>query len=83
MTQLTVFGKEVKKKLVDIGQSQAWLMDKINGKTGLFIDSGYMYKILTGKRNAPKIVSAIRDILELPGDEKEAGRGHGTRQKFI
>ena len=54
MTQLTVFGKEVKKKLVDIGQSQAWLMDKINGKTGLFIDSGYMYKILTGKRNAPK-----------------------------
>ena len=38
MTQLTVFGKEVKKKLVDIGQSQAWLMDKINGKTGLFID---------------------------------------------
>ena len=73
MTQLTVFGKEVKKKLVDIDQSQAWLMDKINGKTGLFIDSGYMYKILTGKRNAPKIVSAIRDILELPGDEKEAG----------
>lgn len=73
MTQLTVFGKEVKKKLVDIGQSQAWLMDKINGKTGLFIDSSYMYKILTGKRNAPKIVSAIRDILELPGDEKEVG----------
>ena len=73
MTQLTVFGKEVKKKLVDIGQSQAWLMDKINGKTGLFIDSGYMYKSLTGKRNAPKIVSAIRDILELPGDEKEVG----------
>ena len=73
MTQLTVFGKEVKKKLVDIGQSQAWLMDKINGKTGLFIDSRYMYKILTGKRNAPKIVSAIRDILELPGDEKEVG----------
>lgn len=73
MTQLTVFGKEVKKKLVDIGQSQAWLMDKINGKTGLFIDSGYMYKILTGKRNAPKIVSAIRDILELPDGERKAG----------
>lgn len=73
MTQLTVFGKEVKKKLVDIDQSQAWLMDKINKQTGLFIDSGYMYKILTGKRNAPKIVSAIRDILEMPGDEKEAG----------
>ena len=73
MTQLTVFGKEVKKKLVDIDQSQAWLMDKINKQTGLFIDSGYMYKILTGKRNAPKIVSAIRDILEMPGNEKEAG----------
>lgn len=32
---------------------------------GAFADSGYMDKILKGKRNAPKIVQAIRDILEI------------------
>lgn len=34
-------------------------------KTGLFVDSGYMYKILTGQRNAPKIVQAICEILDI------------------
>ena len=34
-------------------------------RTGLFADSGYMDKILKGKRNAPKIVQAICDILEI------------------
>ncbi len=55
MTQLTVFGKEVKKKLVDMdAQNQAWLMDKINGKTGLLLIAVICTKSLTGKRNAQK-----------------------------
>lgn len=65
MAQLTGFGKEVKKRLVDIEQTQEWLMHQIKEHTGLFVDSGYMYKILTGDRNAPKIVHAIVDILDL------------------
>ena len=31
--------------------------------TGLYVDGGYMYKILTGQRNAPKVVEAIQEIL--------------------
>lgn len=38
-------------------------------KRGMFMDSGYMYKILTGQRSAPKIVQAIREILDLPDQE--------------
>ena len=63
---ITPFGKEVKKRLVDLEQSQDWLMQQITAKTGLFMDSGYMHKVLTGERNAPRIVQAIREILDIP-----------------
>ena len=66
MAQLTAFGKEIKKKLVDIERTQDWLITQVKENTGLYFDSGYLYKIMTGERNAPNIVTAIRQILELP-----------------
>lgn len=71
MAQLSVFGKEIKKRLVDIDESQEWLIAQVQEKTGMFLDSGYLYKILVGNRTAPKITQAIREILDLP----EQGRG--------
>ena len=55
----------VKTELLRQGREQKWLQEKIKEKTGLFVDSGYMYKILTGQRNAPKIVQAICEILDI------------------
>lgn len=66
MAQFTEFGRNVKKSLIDVGKTQNWLMGRIKDSTGLFVDSGYLYKILTGQREAPKIVQAIREILDLP-----------------
>lgn len=66
MAQLTVFGKGVKKRLIDIDRNQLWLEREVAARTGMYVDNGYMYKILTGKRAAPKIVQAIREILNLP-----------------
>ncbi len=57
------FGLCVKTELLRMGKEQKWLEEEISVKTGLFVDSSYMYKILTGQRNAPKIVTAIREIL--------------------
>ena len=56
-----------------MGKSQKWLEEAVTEKTGLFVDSGYMYKILTGQRNAPKVVAAICEILNIknPNAEKE------------
>ena len=68
---ITPFGKEVKKRLVDIEQNQEWLIQQITAKTGLFVDSGYMHKIMTGQRNAPKVVQAIREILDIPEAAEE------------
>ncbi len=59
------FGLSVKTELLKQGKEQKWLVDAVADKTGLFVDSGYMYKILTGKRKAPKIVTAICEILNI------------------
>lgn len=65
-SKYTDFGLCVKTELLRQGKEQKWLYEEINGRTGLYVDSGYMYKILTGQRSAPKIVAAIREILNLP-----------------
>jgi hypothetical protein len=64
-SNFTDFGLCVKTELLRIGKSQKWLEEAVSKKTGLYVDGGYMYKILTGQRNAPKIVEAIREILKI------------------
>ena len=48
-----------------MGKSQKWLEEAVSARTGLYVDSGYMYKVLTGQRNAPKVVEAICEILDM------------------
>jgi hypothetical protein len=59
------FGLSVKTELLRRGKEQKWLEEAVSAQTGLFVDSSYMYKILTGQRNAPKIVAAICEILSI------------------
>ena len=60
------FGLSVKTELLRRGKEQKWLEEAVAERTGLYVDRSYLYKILTGQRHAPKIVAAIREILELP-----------------
>ena len=69
LSKFSDFGLRVKMELLQNGKDQKWLEAAVAEKTGLFVDGGYMYKILTGKRNAPKIVAAICEILSI--EEKE------------
>lgn len=68
---LTPFGKAIKKRLVDIDRTQTWLIEQVRGVTGLYFDRSYMYKIQTGQLATPKIVQAIRDILDLPEQDQD------------
>ena len=63
LSKFSDFGLSVKMKLLQIGKDQKWLEEAVSEKTGLYVDNGYLYKIFTGRRNAPKIVTAIREIL--------------------
>ena len=64
-SKFTDFGLCVKTKLLQMGKEQKWLEEAVSKKTGLYVDSGYMYKILTGQRSAPKIVTAICEVLSI------------------
>lgn len=63
---LSPFGKEIKKRLIDLEKTQAWLIEQVGETTGLYFDGSYMYKIQTGQLSTPKVVQAIREILDLP-----------------
>lgn len=65
LSKYSNWGLCVKTELLRIGKDQKWLEETVAEKTGLFVDNGYMYKILTGQRNAPKIVAAICEILNI------------------
>ena len=70
-SKFTDFGLCVKTELLRQGKSQKWLEETISEMTGLYVDGGYMHKILTGQRNAPKIVAAICEILSIQESQKE------------
>lgn len=59
------FAKKVKKRLIDIEQTTAWLAAEVEKKTGMFCDAAYISRILSGERRPEKIIVAIKDILEL------------------
>ena len=65
LSKVSDFGLCVKTELLKSRRTQKWLEEEITKRTGLFVDSGYMHKILTGQRNAPKIVDAICEILSI------------------
>ncbi|MCI6959065.1 MAG: XRE family transcriptional regulator [Oscillospiraceae bacterium] len=66
MNKVCDFGKEIKLRLVEINQSQAWLIDEVKKDTGKYFDSGYLHRILRGELSTPGIVASIRKILDLP-----------------
>ena len=66
MQKITSFGKEIGKRLIDIDLTQKRLIQQVKERTGLYFDDSYLHKIKTGKLTSPKIVQAIREILDLP-----------------
>lgn len=68
----TSFGKQIKKRLVDMERTQAWLIDQVRETTGLYFDRSYMHKIQTGRLTTPRIVSAICEILDLPEQDQNS-----------
>lgn len=66
--KLTDFGLCVKTELLRRGKEQKWLIEEIKSR-GMYADSGYLYKIFTGQRNAPSVVQIINEILNLQPTE--------------
>jgi hypothetical protein len=59
------FEYKVKNKLLKMKKSQSWLIDEVKKKHDCFLDSAYMSKIISGKRQAPEIRKAICEVLDI------------------
>ena len=60
------FSKEVKRRLVDIEQSQTWLAQMVSKDTGLKVDDAYLSNILSGRRKSEnKRFHRRRKVLEM------------------
>ena len=62
------FGKAVKIRLVEMEKNQAWLIEQVKEKTGLYFDDSYLWKINSGAIATPSIVTAIREILGMSAE---------------
>ena len=65
MKALTDFGIEIKTALLKQSKTHKWLQEQVTEKTGLYFDSSYLHKIMTGEANPEHIKSVIREILGL------------------
>ena len=63
--ELTELGKKIKIALIEKNMTQEWLISEVKKKTGLYFDSSYLNKVMTGNNKNPKIIVAINEILEL------------------
>lgn len=59
--------------MIDKGWNLYDLSVAVHEKTGMYCSSAYLSHILSGRRNPPKIIKAIRDILGIEEDEHEQG----------
>ena len=64
--ELCHFGKQIEHRIVEIRQTDKWLIDQVREDTGKFFDRSYLHKIKTGQLTTPSIVTSISKILEIP-----------------
>lgn len=65
------FEYRVKERLLFLKKTQSWLIDEIKKRHDCFLDSAYISKIISGKRNAPEIKKLICEILDIEDTAKK------------
>ena len=69
---MTPFGKEIKKRLIDLDKEQKWLIENVSRRTGRYFDDSHLWKICNGVLSTPDVVEAICDILEISVPEPQS-----------
>ena len=64
--ELCEFGKHIEHQIVEIRQTDKWLIDQVREDTGKFFDRSYLHNIKTGELSTPSIVTSISKILGIP-----------------
>lgn len=59
------FGRKIKIRLIEMGKNRLWLIEQVKEKTGMYFDGSYLWRIESGRNMPEKIVTAIKEILEI------------------
>lgn len=70
-TNFSEYGKKIRYRLLDLDENQNWLIEQVKNRTGLYFDSSYLHKIMSGSLSTPSIVGAINEILEIRSEESK------------
>lgn len=62
----TEFQKLVKHRLIDMGKTQAWLIEEVKARTGRPCDRAKILRCTNGTTKRSPVITAIREILDLP-----------------
>ncbi|MBQ0067356.1 MAG: hypothetical protein KBS60_04125 [Phascolarctobacterium sp.] len=60
---MTEFAKNIKIKLIQHGKSNAWLIEEVSKRTGLYFDRSYYSKIARGEIKNERIINCIDEIM--------------------
>lgn len=63
--ELCDLGVKIEHRLVDLHQTNEWLIALVRQDTGKYFDRSYLHKIKTGKIATPSIVSSICKVLDI------------------
>ena len=69
MLQLNDFGVTVKKRLIDMGKNQTWLIGAVQRETGMYIDHSYLNRLMTDRATSAPMCKTIYQILGIAGKE--------------
>lgn len=67
MRNYTDFGTEIRIGLARKGMKVGELCSAVSKRTGLYCDTSYISKISRGINTSPRVIEAIREILEIGG----------------
>ena len=46
-------------------QTQEWLIQQVRKRSGMYMDSSLLNKLMIGARNSPELEKHIQDVLEM------------------
>lgn len=61
--RVSPYEKKVRHRLIDLGQSQTWLIEQVKAATGMYCDSSLLHKMYAGKLKVPNIRRAVDQVL--------------------
>ena len=67
--KLTEYGVKIKLRLIERNQTQEWLINEVNKRDIVKLDSSFLNKIMTGTIKTSLAVPIIDEILGIDSDE--------------